>query len=254
MYDLWSEGGRQASADVLADLFFGLTRIMKPKLFIEAGAKAATTSLKVRELVPKARIVAFEANPYNVELYRKKHDYSASNVEYLHHALSNKAGDLTFYIRKTVAGESLPPETGRSSILKRNDASTTYDEVTVPAVVLDAFFPKNEPNCIWMDVEGATQQVLEGGSRLLRSTKVAIIEAADRQIWEGQWLAPKTIEYMLARDLVPVARDFEYKGQYNIVFVSKDALARDEVRRNLEYFYSVGVKKAIARNEQQAES
>jgi hypothetical protein len=49
---------------------------LNPPLFIEAGARGAAVSFRVRKLLPGARIVAFEANPYNVAHNRQRFDYA----------------------------------------------------------------------------------------------------------------------------------------------------------------------------------
>ena len=96
---------------------------------------------------------------------------------------------------------------------------------------------------MWVDVEGATKQVLGGGARTLKATQIAIVEVEDQEIWEGQWKAGQVISAMLDAGLVPVARDFEFKGQYNIVFLNRRLFTSDRnIRQSLEFFYSHTVK------------
>lgn len=238
-FRLWDEGGRNRSAVALAELFFGLTKTIKPHTFIEAGAKTADTSLRVRSLCPDANIYAFEANPYNHQRYSASQPFSENHVEYLHKAISNMDGTITFNLRKTVAGQEVSPYTGQNSLLKRAGNSTTYEEVTVPCVRLDSQFPDAPRNTIWIDVEGATSGVIEGGQSLLRKTQAAIVEMSDKQHWKGEWLSTKVITELYNIGLIPVARDFEYTSQYNVVFVHKDILHNPLVRHELTYFFSV---------------
>src|SRR3546814_9123098 len=58
-----------------------------------------------------------------------------------------------------------------------------------------------------------------------------------------QWTSGQVISNLFDLDLIPVARDFEYNGQYNILFIRKKLLSNREVRRNMEYFYSRLAKK-----------
>ena len=139
-FNLYEEGGREKSAKALRELFFGLTRTLSPDLFIEAGAMKAESSLRVKKLCPDARIMAFEANPYNFEKYSKEFDYSAQGIEYIHYALSNSPGLLTFNIIKSIDGNIQNKNTGRNSILERAQDNIDYERVKVPSTTLDIIF------------------------------------------------------------------------------------------------------------------
>lgn len=237
-YDVSQKQGRQSSARDLTNLFLAITKVVKPDVFFEAGAESAETSRKIRNILPNTRIYAFEANPYNFKKYQEEFNYAEHDIEYLNLALSDSAGQLSFYLRESVGGKGMPRETGQNSILKRTDPSTTYEELTIEAVTLDRYFSAGEDNCLWIDVEGASQQVLKGATRLLRHTQVAFVEVEEREFWEGQWLAPTTVQFMAEHDLIPVARDFEYLSQYNILFLSHRAFANHYVRRVLQAYHS----------------
>jgi hypothetical protein len=53
-----------------------------------------------------------------------------------------------------------------------------------------------------------------------------IIEVEERRIWDDQWLASTVYEKMASHGLIAVARDAEYKVQYNVVFVRKELVGR----------------------------
>lgn len=244
-YNLWGDDNQRNSTNkALTELFFGLVRITQPKLFIEAGAKMADTSIRVRSILPDARIVAFEASPENHALYSKTVQHEKHRVEYLHYALSDREGTIDFNIRVAAKGEPVPQNSGANSILVRSEPSTEYKKVAVPTKPLDDFFSDADTCALWVDVEGASKQVLTGASKTLSKALVAIVEVEDYEIWEGQWRAAKVIETMMDAGLVPIARDFEFKGQYNIVFLRKDVFATSrEIRQNIEFFYSTLVKR-----------
>src|SRR6187549_1082859 len=63
-YDLDSKRERDRSTRDLASLFFQLVDVFQPDLFIEAGAKDGSASLRARKAMPTPRVVAFEGNPY----------------------------------------------------------------------------------------------------------------------------------------------------------------------------------------------
>src|SRR5262249_4370341 len=85
-FDLNGLGDRARSATALVNLFFDLLRSVSPPLFIQAGARDASVSFRAREMLPGARIVAFEPSPYNVKHYSNEFDYEAraSNTSSLH--------------------------------------------------------------------------------------------------------------------------------------------------------------------------
>jgi len=238
-FSIWESGGRAKTAKALAELFFGLTRSIKPHTFIEAGAKTADTSLRVRSLSSDTDIYAFEANPYNHKRYSASQPFSNNRVDYIHKAIAGYDGTTTFNVQKTVSGEEVSPFTGQNSLLKRNDDRTTYEEVTVPCTRLDTQFPDAPENTIWVDVEGATAGVIEGGRSLLRNTRAAIVEMSDKQHWEGEWLSTRVIRELYLIGLIPVARDFEYASQYNVVFVHRDLVDGAMARHELAYYFSV---------------
>ena len=171
-------------------------------------------------------------------------NHAKHGVEYLHYALSDIEGTIDFSIRLSSKLGKVPSNSGANSILARaNPEGSEFQKVSVPSRRLDDFFPDAKNCAMWVDVEGATKQVLGGGARTLKATQIAIVEVEDQEIWEGQWKAGQVISAMLDAGLVPVARDFEFKGQYNIVFLNRRLFTSDRnIRQSLEFFYSHTVK------------
>jgi FkbM family methyltransferase len=237
-YDLWSGDGRVRSTKALADLFFGVTRTLQPDTFVEAGAKTAEVSLRARGLCPAARVVAFEANPYNHQLYSEQFQHEKKSVEYVHSALTDVPGEITFNIVSRRNGADVKRNTGANSILERSDDGVEYERVTVPATTLDAFLNDPGRTVLWVDVEGASQQVLAGAERVLTQADAILIELEDKASWKGQWTSNDAMVYLYERGLTPVARDFEYRSQHNVLFLSDRALNNADIGLNLEYYYS----------------
>lgn len=242
LYQLWGGKGRAASAKALVDFFFGVVRISAPDLFLECGAKKAEASLRAREILPNSRIVAFEASPENYAAYSKTRGFEENNIEYRHQALNDHVGTVTFNIRRKMNGEPIN-HTGANSILLRTADNVEYDHYTVPCTALDNEFKDDATAAMWIDVEGASQQVISGGLNTLSKATTVLIEVEDYAVWEGQWTTDIVVAKFYELGLIPVARDFEYNGQYNILFIRDTVLKNREVRRNIEYFYSVLAKK-----------
>jgi FkbM family methyltransferase len=237
-YDLRDRQERRRSARDLAQLFLRLCESIEPDLMVEAGANSARTSRRVKRRVGTARVVAFEANPYTFERYRLDNP-PESGIEYLHLALGDRSGQVRLNVRRTEDGA--PRADGHGSLMERpDDYEHDFESVTVPATNLDEFFGSGTYRrcALWVDVEGAASSVLLGGRELLASTQVVMIEVEDRQYWKGAWRAPEVMRFLADRDLIPIARDFEYRHQYNLVLVRRELLDHDLVRLRLSQYLS----------------
>lgn len=224
--------GRADSAAHLDGLFHQLVGLLEPTLFVEAGAYRADASRRVRIDHPEARIVAFEANRYNHEAVLAEHDLAAQRIDYLNLAVTEEPGEITFHLRRAVEGRPLRQVTGNSSLLRRLDESTEYEELTVPSVSLDSHFADLGPEdrvALWVDVEGASGPVLRGGARFLETCDLVMIEVEERAMWQGQWLSLDVLTHLVAAGFVPVARDIEYENQFNLVFASAEFSRRHDV-------------------------
>jgi FkbM family methyltransferase len=242
-----SEVERRRSNKNIVDLFFGILRTYQPALFVEAGAKDAATSVKASNFLPDARIVAFEASPHNYAHFSNAPALEESRVEYRHNALTDRNGPVTFNIQTRVGDAEVDKVRGNNSILKRARKDTEYEEVTVEGITLDSLFQDNavESCAMWVDVEGAAEMVLKGAEWLLARTGLMLIEVEDHSYWDGQWTTRQVVEHLCDKGLVPVARDFEYRRQHNILFVSDEVIRSGEFWRNMDYFLTKLVPKPI---------
>ncbi len=236
-YDLAQPDGRKVSARQLRQLFLNINRSLKPDVIVEAGAHNAATSVRLRGLVPEARIIAFEANPHNHAKFSAEQDYAALRVDYRLQALTDAVGPVTFKVLVQEGMVVRNRESGRSSILTRADASARYEDVTVPGTTLDAALDDVPGRvALWVDVEGAARQVLGGAGATLARTDVIMIEVETRPYWQGQWLHTDICAHLMGLGLVPVARDFEYIYQFNLLFLRPEALAKPDVMRFFEQY------------------
>lgn len=239
-YNLDDRAEQARSGRDLSRLFFRLAKVLETDLFVEAGAKDGASSRRARRLLDPKRIVAFEANPFTYQLFESRNADPALKVEYLHLALSDQPGNVTFNVLRNDDGK--PRADGRSSLLKReSDLERGFEEVTVEATTIDTYLAGQEYEraALWVDVEGAAQQVLGGGRATLERAAVVIIEVEDRRFWGAeQWLRDDVTSYLYDRGLVAVARDFQSRYQHNIVFVRDELLTVDRARWAITLFYS----------------
>jgi len=230
-YDLSKKSERLRSVKNLEKLFFRIIADISPDLFLEAGAKDARTSIRARRHLPNSRIIAFEANPYTFNRYSKVLNSKNLGIEYLHLALSNKQKFIDFNVPLV---DGFPSTAGHGSILESDSASKVE---SVKAVRLDQFFSYSSFSsaAIWMDVEGATKQVLLGSENILYKVDALFIEVEDSKFWNGQWLAKDVFRMLYKYNFIPLARDFQSRYQYNIIFIKKDLYWRARIR----YFFTM---------------
>ncbi len=225
-YDLEHPEERARSVRDLEQLFFRAIRLLQPGVFIEAGAKDATASRRARRYLPDARIVAFEANPYVHERFRERNEEPVHRMEYRHLALSDTAGEVTFNVMRGADGRPLANGKGSLKELVQHEHGT--QQVTVPSTTLDAFFAdhRGTPTVMWVDVEGATEQVLGGAPELLADVQLVFIEVEDRDrwVWGPAWTASDVSTFLLQHGLIPVGRDYQSRFQYNLLFARAEVL------------------------------
>lgn len=230
---------RRASVAATERLFMTLTECLRPDAFIEAGAKDAGIAARIKAMWPQARAVAFEANPFTYERFADQHA-AGSGVEYLNVALSSAPGTVTFLPRSSRNGQ--PIADGKGSLLERV-ALKQQDryEVTVPSTSLDAYFSdrRGKQFALWIDVEGAAGLVLAGGANVLRNTSHLIVEVEECPFWDGQALRGDIVESLRAHGFTPVARDFQSRFQFNLVFVRRDLLGDRGVKTTLNETRSI---------------
>ncbi|MFN4058378.1 MAG: FkbM family methyltransferase [Roseinatronobacter sp.] len=239
-FDLDTQSHRRASARVLKRLFFNLARALGSDVFAEAGAMDARYSVRARKVLPKAQIIAFEANPHNHAAFSVTPEMADARVDYRLTALSDHDGPQRFKVLVWENGRERRKVSGRSSLMEREAGrAARYEEVEVPGTTLDtALGPLPGRVALKVDVEGAAEPVLRGAAQTLARTDLVVIEVETRAFWQGQWLHLDVCAHLMAAGLIPVARDFEFPNQFNLVFLSPRALGQAGVLEALERYHS----------------
>ena len=235
-YDLSQKTERQRSNADLRALFIGLQPALRPEFVLELGAFRAEFSVAMARAGIPAH--AFEANPYTYDECAPAIAETGLPVVYRNEAVSDRPGPVTFRIKRRMGGRELGPVLGSNSLLEVSRPGVDYEEVTVAGVTLDGYLDRagltGRPFSGWIDLEGALGQMFGGAGRAFDGCLSLMVEVEDRQKWKGQMIAPDVVEAFLGRGLVPVARDFEWRGQYNVVFLRRDLLRSGHVRLSLE--------------------
>lgn len=241
LLDLTTQKKRDQTAIQLSKLFHMLlVEVVKPKYFMEIGAFNANFSTKLRPDLVGTKFFAFEANPYNFNKFKERVHFSG--IEYLHTAISDHVGTVTFNLQKSVDGESVDPIRGNSSLLERNQDQVEYEKITVPCDTVDNRFAHilndSDSVAMWVDVEGMAYEVFTAATQTLTRTKLILVELEDKDHWEGQKLACDVIELMYSKSFLPIARDFEWPYQHNVIFAHVDLLKNHLFRDAIAKYYT----------------
>ena len=204
---------KECGVKELVKLFLSKIKNDSPSHFFEIGCFSAEFS-KMLSKESNCKITAFEANPHNYE--RFKESIEANGIELIHSAISNTNEPLTFKIQNGRETE------GNNSILNRTKKpSKGYTNVTIKCSKLDEYDTNIKSAGLWIDAEGVGYEVLEGAQTILEKTKYVFIEVEEIKYWVNQKLDSDIINFMQLKGFTPIARDREYKHQYNIVFEKK---------------------------------
>jgi FkbM family methyltransferase len=230
----------RSSYDALVNSFWNLIQAVQPKYFFDIGANDASTARRIKQLLPLCEVWAFEANP---KIHAKfLPPAAAAGVRYVNLAVSSSTGQVTLYMPRTytkalINGEVVnrpaavePEDTGRSSVLKRNEEAT-YEEFTVPSVTLDHLFEvrglvdEKRDAVLWVDVEGAAFEVLSAAGSALKKAALLFVEAENHPFWTGQKDCADVARVLLEAGFIPLERDREYGDkQFNTLFVHQSLL------------------------------
>ena len=217
-------------------LFFNLLKLIKPGLALDVGSMDGADSLRFRKMVPHAKIIAFEGNPYNFKRMNADRRLKQANI-ILSDQLVSKGREATFYVSKeSIDGVG---NLGSSSLRPPSDKDTVGEKLARPCVSLDTVIgsniAENDKVALWVDVEGAAYEVLE--TALSQSDRLSIlhVEVELEPRWEGQLLKNDVIKLCdkMGLDLIAKSKN---ETQQDLVFVNRDLLRSHSIRIKFALF------------------
>jgi FkbM family methyltransferase len=136
-------------------------------LIVDCGANIGMSILYFKRLYPKARIIAFEADP---KLFRILEENIRGNgitdVELINKAVWSSETTLTF----------LPDGADAGRITEGNGGSTNGGAVKVPTVRLRDYLADRTVDLLKVDIEGAEIEVLHDCPDVLNNVKAVCLE------------------------------------------------------------------------------
>jgi len=215
-------------------LFDRLLRLLRPDLVCDVGSMDASDALRFRRHLPGARIVAFEGNPRNLSRLRRNPAVAAAGIEVVPSLVWNADGARPFFVEDVADprdGEDI--RHGISSTRPLRHGSLGRRMTMVAAVRLDTFAAGLTPPpgriALWIDVEGAAYEVLEGTQAIAERVVAVHVEVETRELWTGQHLKPHVEALAHRLGWVTLARG-AVEVQHDLLLVRRRDLVRDPGR------------------------
>lgn len=174
---------------------FFVKNLTEGDVFYDVGANIGFYGLLARELIGEGEIHAFEPSPHTYPYLEKNMAGSRKQVYLNNLALAQKPGRIPFY--DLFGGHHSGKSTTVAGVA--HESSSFYEEKEVRALSLDEYCQSHRaPTFLKVDVEGAENDVIAGGTGVLQScTPVVSIEIwADSRKNGGQLEAARKLTYL----------------------------------------------------------
>lgn len=220
---------KRRSHTSLVSAFFNIIDRLSVATSIEVGAFQAEFSVKFIGESTDRKALAVEANPYNFNKF--KSSLSQAGVLYHHAAVQDREGPCELQLHVTDIDIENGYIRGNNSILN-SDARPDTRAVSVPGTTLDALVnhyvqagsiadPKKVHPVLWIDVEGALNLVISGGSQTISNSLVLFAEVETERLWNNQAIFIEIAEQLGKLGFSPWLRDCEYEPeQFNVMFTN----------------------------------
>ncbi len=172
----------------------------------DIGSRDALEGIALMRQLGGKQLHVFEPNPGAAGICRQNlskfmDGHPPEFVLFNEMAVSDRAGQLKFY--PVNAGLSENKDIGFSSLFQINPDYTRrrgriiQDEVIVNATTLDDYFTgRQDPDILWVDVEGAELLVFRGATRVLSAVKLIHVEVSFRPMQVGKPLFWEIARYL----------------------------------------------------------
>ena len=193
----------------------------KPVTFMEIGSRDGHDTKEIADYWDLDY-----KNCYIIEAYpelsdRIKKQYPEFNI--FSFAASNKKGTASFNAIKLDKNLNI----GTSSVLDCLVYDIPYDKITVNTDTVFNLLNENNLNgidLIKIDVEGFTQEVLDGFGDKLTNVKAFQIETEKSEMWKGQKTHNEIVEFMKINNFELIDKVPHYGNQYDCLFINKKSL------------------------------
>lgn len=219
-------------------LFELLVWLRKADLVCDVGSMDGEMSAIFSRLVPDADIYAFEANPFNFKLMEKNANLKRSNVRLINKAVWVRNGRVLFYI-VPFTNKDPPWKKGISSTRQRIGRDAKQFEIRVQSVRLDDFVRKSDKTyqniALWIDVEGASYEVLKGMEEIKDNVFLIHVEVEARQRWLNQKTESDVMELLRDMNFHLLSRGY-HPIQHDLVCINRRTYEKNRIEYDVATF------------------
>lgn len=211
-------------------LFKFLLRRCDVDCLLDIGSCDGYESFLFRQLLPKAAVVAFEANPVLYKKMLANQNLIDGKIEMLPYAVSNKNGTAHFHVPDLNYDDKDVKNPGMGSLLVHENLKIR-EAVEVQTRRIDGFILSQHPGArnvaLWIDAEGAEFDVLEGMDGIKDRVVAVHVETARAPMRVGQKVYADLEKLMKSMGFVPVGDNIPETDIWgDVVFVNEKTLAR----------------------------
>ena len=221
---------KQQSHEALVSAFFNIIDQLNTTSSLEIGAFKAEFSRRFISNTPTGHALAVEANPHNYKKF--KSSLNEAGVNYHHAAVLDREGSCELQLHVTDIDIENGYIRGNNSILT-SDARPDTQAVSVPGTTLDTLVksyveagslpdPEVAHPVLWIDVEGALDLVIAGGTQTIANSTVIFAEVETECLWNNQATFIEVAAQLDKLGFSPWLRDCEYEPeQFNVMFANR---------------------------------
>jgi FkbM family methyltransferase len=214
-----------------ARLFAKLLPALRIGLVCDVGSLNGADSLRFRRALPRADIIAFEANPENYHAMLASPALQRAAIVTLPYAAAERDGEAEFFVVPMVGPESLARR-GMSSLYQRPEPERRGKSVRVLTKRLDGILAARCAGstniALWIDAEGAAYEVLLGADGVLDRVSLIHVEVETAAcIGATQKLHRDVAALLAGRGFTEIAADSPIENlQFNALYVRDGLPAR----------------------------
>lgn len=208
-------------------MFKELLKKENPVIF-EIGANDGTDTVNFFKEFKNPTLHCFEPDPDTFKRFLEKTKSFSKNIYSVCSALSDKEGEVEFYISSNICNS----RTGLSSSMKKPllhlrfhpEVFFTHKNI-FKTTTLDKYAADNNIkfcDLVWMDVQGAEDLVIKGGQEFFKNTKYIYTEFSNVELYEGA-MGKFEIERALPNfRIVKVIREWAADGDVLLINKNKE--------------------------------